>query len=185
MIGGSTEHLLENNIDITNATLGVLHYKEYYSAFGTIVQPYGCKYPSWYDDMPKVIRYHSIGDAPVGSGLRQFMKSAACIICGNNVVINNGDSNSSNVRICSDCKSKPLDSFYSLQLRLKKWQKSAVDVELICRNCTDYHFPATDPNSRLPPLQCISGDCPIDYTRKKAVAKLRQAESIDLNAIDW
>ena len=178
------EHLLEN--------ISILRIDAEYYITKNIIPPLerlfnlmGANIRAWYDDMPKVIRYHSIGDAPVGSGLRQFMKSAACIICGNNVVINNGDSNSSNVRICSDCKSKPLDSFYSLQLRLKKWQKSAVDVELICRNCTDYHFPATDPNSRLPPLQCISGDCPIYYTRKKAVAKLRQAESIDLNAIDW
>ncbi|ANB12188.1 Rev3p [Sugiyamaella lignohabitans] len=125
----------------------------------------GANVQSWYDQMPKVIRFQPIKGK--GENLRNYIKSASCIICKDK---------QTNDGICSECREDPAGSMLILQKRIKYSEEKVLELEAICRNCSGI--------SPVMEVRCDSGDCPIYYSRKRAIAKFDAVVSEDMSLLD-
>ena len=65
---------------------------------------------------------------------------------------------------------------YTLQQRLRKLEKKLSELTKICQNCAGLSPSAT--------VECISGDCPIYYSRKRATVFYQDSCQHDGKAIE-
>src|SRR5699024_4204726 len=112
----------------------------------------GADIRSWYNEMPKQIQFQPVDYGnEAGTTLRSYMKSSSCVICGVN--------SATDGYCCASCIQEPVDSTFILQAKIKERQSCVIELEEICRNCASIP-PASE-------VRCISGDCPIYYSRIK------------------
>lgn len=116
----------------------------------------------WYDEMPKVTkssnlfaRSKALGMKKQHMNLRHYMKDSHCRVC-----LLPKEGNLASEGICNDCWEKPFESIYTLTKRARKREKNLNQLNAICRNCA-----GLAPASTVP---CISLDCPIYYSKKRA-----------------
>ncbi|KAA8917378.1 hypothetical protein TRICI_000490 [Trichomonascus ciferrii] len=118
----------------------------------------GADIRSWYNEMPKQMQFQPVDyGEEAGTTLRFYMKSSSCVICGVN--------SATDGYCCASCIQVPVDSTFILQTKIKERQSVVMDLEVICRNCASIP-PASE-------VRCISGDCPIYYSRIKGNNQLK------------
>lgn len=126
----------------------------------------GADVKSWYLEMPKELKLPPVDYFGMNSGamasttLRTYMKSSSCVVCGSNKTPERGAGT-----CCISCLQDSSHATFVLQSKIKKKQKSVMDLEKICRHCAE-----------IPPareIKCISGDCPIYYSRIKCDNQLK------------
>lgn len=132
----------------------------------------------WYDEMPRVVKFHQPllqskkkASAASGAGapnLRHFLKDTSCRVCSNQCEDGSGG-------ICGTCREHPFESLYTLSQRLRTREKTLNELIKICQNCAGI--------SPAAPVECVSGDCPIYYSRKRAAVFYEDSCAHDTNAI--
>lgn len=124
----------------------------------------------WYEEMPKVHKFHQpLNKAVGGAGsttsrkrnmnLRHYLKDSHCRVCLTSSTTHDGNSNLTD-GMCTDCRAHLFEACYTLTRRMRKREKKLIELNQICQNCA-----AISPSS---PVQCVSLDCPIYYSRKRA-----------------
>lgn len=133
----------------------------------------GANVRSWYDEMPKIQRIRRV-DANLqlpGDGksvalskktLESYMKSSSCLVCHVKLEAEGP--------ICSNCMANKAVSLFAVRSRLSKVEKTARDLENVCRSCSGFGF--TDQ------VACDSKDCPVFYSRTRVKAKLRMERGV-------
>ncbi|KAK9244467.1 hypothetical protein V1506DRAFT_318573 [Lipomyces tetrasporus] len=126
----------------------------------------GVSVRSWYDEMPKIVRIpHLLQDSDAVSKkslIHSYMKSSLCIVCQVN--------DASAGLICAHCKIDVAKSYYILQSRGIGLQRRLSDLLDICRSCARI--------SRVEDVACVSQDCPVYFSRVRAVSKVRYNRKI-------
>ncbi|SPO23464.1 probable catalytic subunit of DNA polymerase zeta UPR-1 [Ustilago trichophora] len=61
--------------------------------------------------------------------------------------------------LCLDCRQSPTSSIHSISTRLHRLEQQAVAIDRICSTCAKMDKPG--------PVDCISFDCPLTYTKSK------------------
>ncbi|KAK9434378.1 hypothetical protein V1505DRAFT_359959 [Lipomyces doorenjongii] len=126
----------------------------------------GVSVRSWYDEMPKVVRIpHQLQDSDSVSKkslIHSYMKSSLCIVCQVN--------DASNSLICAYCKADVAKSYYILQSRGIDLQRNLCNLLDICRSCARI--------SRAEDVACVSQDCPVYFSRVRAMSKVRYSRKI-------
>ncbi|KAG5354785.1 DNA polymerase zeta catalytic subunit [Yarrowia sp. B02] len=122
----------------------------------------------WYEEMPKKRRYEfyqSVSRAKTNqTTLKSYMVSSSCIVC--KTAQTSGLS-----KLCAKCESDPGHATYVLNSDLRYREKRLDELNTICAQCTgDFE------------VRCESQDCPIYYSRVKAVSK---AEDASERLVEW
>uniref|UniRef100_A0A060T9Z7 DNA polymerase n=1 Tax=Blastobotrys adeninivorans TaxID=409370 RepID=A0A060T9Z7_BLAAD len=133
---------------------------------------FGANVRSWYDEMPRSMKFRYFEAVGNGStSLNNYLRPSSCAICGAKIT-NDGDNG-----LCKRCSARPDQSRYIMIMRVKRQQQKVMQLETICRQCSRIQ-PASD-------ICCVSGDCPIYYSRHKANNDLRALMSIDYVTNSW
>jgi DNA polymerase zeta len=126
----------------------------------------GVSVRSWYDEMPKIVRIpHQLQDSDSVSKrslIHSYMKSSLCIVCQVN--------DASNSLICAYCKADVAKSYYILQSRGINLQRNLCNLLDVCRSCARI--------SRAEDVACVSQDCPVYFSRVRAMSKVRYSGRI-------
>ncbi|KAK9238290.1 hypothetical protein V1525DRAFT_358797 [Lipomyces kononenkoae] len=126
----------------------------------------GVSVRSWYDEMPKVVRIpHQLQDSDSSSKrnlIHSYMKSSLCIVCQVN--------DASNDLICGYCKTDVAKSYYIVQSRGTDLQRKLCNLLDVCRSCARI--------SRAEDVACVSQDCPVYFSRVRAISKVRYNRKI-------
>ncbi|KAK9370899.1 hypothetical protein V1509DRAFT_656586 [Lipomyces kononenkoae] len=121
----------------------------------------GVSVRSWYDEMPKVVRIpHQLQDSDSTSKrnlIHSYMKSSLCIVCQVN--------DASNDLICGYCQTDVAKSYYIVKSRGTDLQRKLCNLLDICRSCARI--------SRAEDVSCVSQDCPVYFSRVRAISKVR------------
>jgi DNA polymerase zeta len=136
----------------------------------------GANVRQWYDEMPKVQRIRRVdasstpalsrSNRDVGISkktLESYMRSSSCIICRAKL-------SDAAVPVCSECMQQPHLALLNVVSQLQRAEKRVLDLEAVCRSCMG-----------VPPgdsIACDSMDCPVFYSRTRAVAGLRHANGV-------
>lgn len=133
----------------------------------------GADIRSWYNEMPKQVQFLPVDYGnEAGATLRTYMKSSSCVVCGVQSAVDG--------YCCASCIQAPVESTFILQTKIKKRQTVVMELEEICRNCAVIP-PASE-------VRCISGDCPIYYSRIKGNNQLKGYLAVKddaFKALDW
>lgn len=159
----SPEYLLENS--------GRVHLDTEYYIVKTLLPPLerlfsltGADVFKWYNEMPKrVNNVHALVHDV--SGMGNFVKIASCKSCGERVDIPRDDVNG--LSLCTTCKRYPQAAVVKLISRAQKREREVKELDAICQSCSK------GPERIIG--ECISGDCPIYYSRKKALVNLNSS----------
>ena len=125
----------------------------------------GANVRNWYDEMPKVQRIRRIEAAEITDSkdmatrktLESYMKHSVCVVCRDKV--------ESELPLCVNCLASSDSSVLTLQRRLTKAEKRAVNLERVCRSCAGLAWNES--------VRCDSKDCPVFYTRTRHTSVLR------------
>lgn len=144
----------------------------------------GANIRQWYDDMPKVVKFHQPAHQVKGQhgyNLRNYLKDTSCQICRKNhnqqqkngaeIVLGKDDA-----IVCTDCMKNPFQVVYTLTQRFRSYEKRVSELNQICRNCAKI-MPSM-------PIECVSEDCPIYYSRKRALVFHENSCHTDLKLIE-
>ncbi|KAM0804960.1 putative DNA polymerase zeta catalytic subunit [Usnea florida] len=131
----------------------------------------GANVRQWYDEMPKYQRVRRI-EAGTSTGgkdsitskktLESYMKSSTCIACHEKL--------EEEMVICAQCMQNADNSLTTLHSRLNRGERKAVDVENVCRSCSNLAWGEE--------VRCDSKDCPVFYTRTRHIAGLQNLKTI-------
>ena len=129
----------------------------------------GANVRNWYDEMPKVQRIRRVEAAEITDSkdtatrktLESYMKNSVCVVCRDKV--------GSEIPLCVNCLSSSDSSVLTLQRRLTKAEKRAVNLERVCRSCASLAWNE--------PVKCDSKDCPVFYTRTRHTSVLRSTRT--------
>ena len=131
----------------------------------------GANVRQWYDEMPKYQRVRRI-EAGTSTGgkdlitskktLESYMKSSTCIACHEKL--------EEEMAICVQCMQNADNSLTTLHSRVNRGERKAVDVENVCRSCSNLAWGEE--------VKCDSKDCPVFYTRTRHMAGLRNLKTI-------
>ena len=129
----------------------------------------GANVRQWYDEMPKFQRARRIEAGALTGGkelivskktLESYMKPSTCIVCHEKL--------EEEMAICARCMQHTDRSLMTLQLRLNKAERKAVNLENLCRSCASLAWGEE--------VKCDSKDCPVFYTRTRHTAGLRNSK---------
>ena len=129
----------------------------------------GANVRQWYDEMPKFQKARRIEAGALTGGkdsiiskktLESYMKSSTCIVCHEKL--------EEEMAICARCMQHADRSLMTLQLRLNKAERKAVNLENLCRSCASLAWGEE--------VKCDSKDCPVFYTRTRHMAGLRNSK---------
>ena len=141
----------------------------------------GANVRAWYDEMPRVQRIRALNSAAAGDVLppggktvrtmESYMRSSLCVVCRAKLAPPAQRSKEpAPLPLCDVCRRKtPSRTLTALRHSLYRARKRANDLNTVCRSCADL-TPADE-------VTCDSRDCPVFYSRVKAGAQLRVAES--------
>ena len=125
----------------------------------------GANVRQWYEEMPKYQRIRRI-DANLSSGgkhttnlkktLESYMRTTACIVCSKKL--------EEELSICNECLEEPNTSVLTLQSRLCKAEKKALNLDRICKSCAG--IVQED-------VRCDSQDCPVFFSRTRHRTRLK------------
>lgn len=127
----------------------------------------------WYEDMPKKRRFEffqaAVSRATTSTTnqttLKSYMSSSFCIVCKSR------HTSSETSRLCVECENEPGNSTYVLQSDLRYREKRLQEIHTICGECSGDKS-----------IRCESQDCPIYYSRVKALSKVDEASE---RADEW
>ncbi|KAK9324185.1 hypothetical protein V1517DRAFT_318484 [Lipomyces orientalis] len=160
----SPETLLMNNNMFLDADYYIT--KNIIPPLDRILNLIGVSVRSWYDEMPKIVRIpHLLQDSDAVSKkslIHSYMKSSLCVVCQVN--------DASAGLICAHCKTDVAKSYYILQSRGIGLQRRLSGLLDICRSCARI--------SRVEDVACVSQDCPVYFSRVRAVSKVRYNRKI-------
>ena len=131
----------------------------------------GANVRQWYDEMPKYqrVRHIEAGTSTGGKDLitskktlESYMKSSTCIACHEKL--------EEEMVICAQCMQNADNSLTTLHSRLNRGERKAVDVENVCRSCSNLAWGEE--------VRCDSKDCPVFYTRTRHLVGLRNLKTI-------
>lgn len=108
----------------------------------------GVNVMSWYQEMPKPIRYSHAA----ASGIRSFASSGACRIC----------LSQTDKYLCDACAANIPQTVYVLESRRHAQEKGLEKIRSLCDTCS--------PNSGF--KNCVSMDCGVYFEREKSRAEL-------------
>lgn len=156
----------------------------------------------WYDEMPKVLKFHQpiiFGTGHVSNNdgsstavgpsrkksknLRHFLIDTSCRVC----LIQQPHNQQNNLNgplvdgVCSKCRRDPFTALYTLTQRHRAREKSLLELTKICQQCSGISPAAA--------VECESGDCPIYYSRKRAAVFYKDSCERDVevmkSVVDW
>lgn len=144
----------------------------------------GANIRQWYDEMPKAVKFHQPSHQIKGQhgyNLRNYLKDSSCQVCrkthnqqqkqGNKIVLDEDGT-----AICTDCIKNPFQVVYTLMQRFRSHEKRVSELNRICQNCAGIN-PSTT-------VECISGDCPIYYSRKRASIFYENSCNTDMKLVE-
>ncbi|AOW03215.1 hypothetical protein B0I72DRAFT_137686 [Yarrowia lipolytica] len=128
----------------------------------------GASVLKWYEEMPKKRRYEfyqTVSRAKTNqTTLKSYAVSNSCIVC--KTAQTSGLS-----KLCATCESDPGHATFVLNSDLRYREKRLDELNTICAQCSgDFE------------TRCESQDCPIYYSRVKAVSK---AEDASERLVEW
>lgn len=162
----SPEELLQN----PSLTLDADYYihKALIPALDRFFNCVGASTLKWYEEMPKKRRYEfyqSVSRARTNqTTLKSYMVSNCCIACKT-------AQTTGLAKVCDKCESDPGHVTYTLNSDLRYREKRLNELNTICAQCSnDFQ------------VRCESQDCPVYYSRVKAVSK---AEDASEKVVEW
>ncbi|RAL10610.1 DNA-directed DNA polymerase zeta catalytic subunit REV3 [Aspergillus homomorphus CBS 101889] len=149
----------------------------------------GANVRQWYDEMPKVQRmrrlveghHHKPGNTTNTTtitnrtGLRKtlesYLKSSVCMVCKSRLDDHPeaAASGASSAPLCAECLRHPHLPLFDLVSRQRQAEKKVAELERICRSCMGVAFGEE--------VRCDSKDCPVFYSRTRAVASWRHTKA--------
>lgn len=165
--------------DLLLNSAGTLHLDTEYYITKTLLPPLdrlfslaGADIKKWYAELPKSRNKFVAGGTGIkGAGLNNFIKSGSCTVCGETVSQRHGNLGRSDVnddpQVCANCQKDAQNVVMVLTKRAKERERELVELDMICRSCSQ-----VQPSM---PILCISQDCPVYYSRKKAIGYYNQA----------
>jgi C4-type zinc-finger of DNA polymerase delta len=136
----------------------------------------------WFKDMPKIQRAIPIADGKEDKKkgtVDSYYSVVHCFVCHEQ----------SEEKVCNKCMSNLPNSIAILSARLNVAEKKYGTLQSICRSCTG-HSTMLDADSA-----CVSIDCPVFFTRKAQLDRVRMGskwartmtdlDNKELNSIQW
>ncbi|RAH43423.1 DNA-directed DNA polymerase zeta catalytic subunit REV3 [Aspergillus brunneoviolaceus CBS 621.78] len=154
----------------------------------------GANVRQWYDEMPKVQRIRRLpelshlaatgGSALLPSnnnnaprtGLRKtlesYLKSSTCLVCKSKLEAAEAAATATGASaspLCAECLRRPHLPLFDLVGRQRQAERKVTELERICLSCMGVSFGEE--------VRCDSKDCPVFYSRTRAVAGWRHTQA--------
>ncbi|ODQ77801.1 hypothetical protein BABINDRAFT_66385 [Babjeviella inositovora NRRL Y-12698] len=124
----------------------------------------------WFRELPRSIQY-TRKPKRGAKGILGVVKSNACVCCAHSV-----DNPAS--RLCRACKFNEVQTLASLQARISDLDSSLRRLAVVCYSCAASNYGDSDGYA-----DCTSADCPVYYTRVKALNRSEQLQQNEARTI--
>lgn len=182
----SPEYLIENQ--------DVVHLDAEYYIMKNIIPPLerlfnllGADIRQWYHDGPKVVNSLQFAGNHENKAisfkldqhvLRNFIRTGGCKGCGEKLSKQEAETQ---IPVCFSCRSDSRYLVLKLISKSKLRERKLKELEEICYSCSRISLGS--------PIKCVSYDCPIYYSRKKAVMYYNDSCNNDIpilnKALEW